>query len=345
MKERIRPVMLTCLPRVGVLFCLLVSPALAAVGEPQGTFSAEDYTKIVVDYMEGNYQNAARALAGVPTKELEAAIEAYRETVIHDSHVKAALLLHTEVVVWTDRDEPFHIRKARAWMRELDAYRRRPFEKNWFLVLGYFYMISLDLEAQPTLEAAASVFPNDVDILLALGTWKETAGWMRRDMDLLEEAEAVYRDILQKEPEMSEAMVRMGRVLALLDREEEALRYLERGLDPRQDPALRFAALLTSGDIYWERGDPAKAIECYRAAVDLDPGCQAAVVALSHALHESGDAGRSYEMVYEFFIGKSTTTEEVFKQQGEFDLWWRYSLRHSNRLNSLLKELRKEVRQ
>jgi tetratricopeptide (TPR) repeat protein len=206
-------------------------------------------------------------------------------------------------------------------------------------------MISLDLEAQPTLEAAASVFPNDVDILLALGTWKETAGWMRRDMDLLEEAEAVYRDILQKEPEMSEAMVRMGRVLALLDREEEALRYLERGLDPRQDPALRFAALLTSGDIYWERGDPAKAIECYRAAVDLDPGCQAAVVALSHALHESGDAGRSYEMVYEFFIGKSTTTEEVFKQQGEFDLWWRYSLRHSNRLNSLLKELRKEVRQ
>ncbi len=328
----------TRLPRAGVLFCLLASPALSALGERQKSFTVEDYTIIVANYMEGYYRNAALALAGVPTEQQEPAIEAYRERVILESHVKAALLLHTEVVMWIRRDESFHIRKARAWMRELDAYRRRPFEKSWYMVLGYFYMRSLDLEAQPTLEAAASLFPKDVEILIALATWKETSGWMRRDEDLLEEAEAIYRDILQQEPETPEAMVRMGRVLEILGQEEEALRYLEWGLDTSKDPPVRFAALLTSGDIYRQRGELAKAIERYRAAAKLDPRCQSGVVALSHALHESGDTGGAYEMVYEFFIGETATTEEE-----EHDLWWKYSLGHSNRLNSLLAELRKEV--
>jgi tetratricopeptide (TPR) repeat protein len=333
--------MLTLWPRAGVLLCLLIYPVYAAAGESQGTFSADDYAKIVADYMEGNYRDAVFALARVPTREQESAIETYREIVLRESHVKAALLLHTEVVMWTDRDEPFHIRSARGWMRELDAYGRRSFEKNWFLVLGYFYMRALDLEAEPTLEAAASVFPNDIDILLALGTWKETAGWMQHDEDLLQEAKDIYGGILQEEPETVEVVIRMGRVLELLDQAEEALRYLEKGLDANRDPALRFAALMTSGDIYRKRGDLAKAIERYQAAVDLDPQCQSAVVALSHALHESGDVGRAYEIVHAFFVEKSPTTKST--RWEDYDLWWRYSLGHSYRLNDLLVELRKEV--
>lgn len=333
------------LPRVGILLCLLACSTFAAVGESQEAFNAEDYAKIVADYMEGNYRSAALTLARVPTREVEAAVDAYRETVIHESDVKAALLLHTEVVLWTDRDEPFHIRNARAWMRELDAYRRRSFEKNWFLVLGYFYMMALDLEAEPTLEAAASVFPKDVEVLLALGTWKETTGWMRRDEDLLEEAEAVYRDVLQHEPELPEAMVRTGRVLGLLYREEEALRYLKRGLNASREPVIRFAAHLMFGDIYRRREERVKAIECYRAAVEMDPGCQAAVVALSHALHDSGDVVHAYEIVHAFFTEKSATTLEVSGGEKDRDLWWRYALGHSHRLNALLTELRKEVEQ
>jgi tetratricopeptide (TPR) repeat protein len=320
------------------LIFLLASPVFSASSERQEPFNVDDYTKIVADYIEGDYRNAALALAIVPTEKQESAIEAYRDRVILESHVKAALLLHTEVVMWTRRDESFHIRKARAWMRELDAYRRRPFEKTWFLVLGYFYMRSVDLETQPTLEAAASVFPKDVEILLALGAWKETAGWMKRDKDLLEEAEAIYRDILQWAEETPEVMVRMGHVLEILDQEEEALGYLEPGLDTCKDPAVCFVALLTSGDIYRQRGELPKAIDRYRAAVELDPWCQSGVVALSHALHESGDTGGAYEMVHEYFIGGRAATEKE-----EHDLWWRYSLGHSNRLNSLLGELRKEV--
>lgn len=337
--------MLVRASRAGVLLFLLVSARLAAVGGPQETFSAEDYGKIVSDYMEGNHRSAALALADVSTDEQESAIEVYREKVIHESHVKAALLLHTEVVLWTHRDAPFHLRKARGWMGELDAYRRRPFEKSWFLTLGYFYMMSLDPETRPTLEAAASVFPNDIDILLALGTWQETAGWMGRDANLVEEAKATYRDILAQEPEMAEALVRTGRVLKLLDQEEEALPYLERGVDTSGDPAVRFAALLTSGDIHRERGDLAKAIECYRSALDLAPASQSAVVALSHALHESGDTARSYEMVHAFFVGGSAKPETITGPREENDLWWRYLLGHSDRLNSLLMELRKEVQQ
>jgi cytochrome c-type biogenesis protein CcmH/NrfG len=205
-------------------------------------------------------------------------------------------------------------------------------------------MRTLSGVAQSALEAAVEAFPKDPELLLALATFYETSGWMQKNGKIISKAESHYRKVLEIEPDSQEAMVRLGRTLALTGRESEALTVLKQGLERTDVPWLEMVVHMTLGDIHRKQGHLPEAVQSYRIAQRMDPSCQSAAVALAFALHQSGDRDGSLEVLQEFFKYAETARPRasgiVVEEQ---DLWWRYVLGDPERYRSLRERLRAEV--
>jgi tetratricopeptide (TPR) repeat protein len=105
----------------------------------------------------------------------------------------------------------------------------------------------------------------------------------------LASAERFFRKALDLEPTLHEARLRLGHVLGLLDRHEEALSELRQVPDDLDDVALRFYAALFVGREEEALGRRAEARAAYDRAASLFPLAQSPYVALSHLARESGD--------------------------------------------------------
>lgn len=316
-------------------------------------FAVEDYAELVHRYLQGDSARSRLALLRVPA---EAALEAAREYMtrwVVEPQIKAAVLLHTDTAMSTSGPEvTLHIQAARQWMRKIDPSPRRSFERRWHLVMAYHYQSELRLrevrpvlwEARSVMESAFELFPDDIDLPMAFGVLHETAGVMLGDLELVDEARKQFRAIVKIEPHHTEAHVRLGHVLALLGRGDEAMEELRWGLEAVDAPPLRLVALLTLGDLCKTKGELTEAIRFYREAVETDPDCQSAAIALAHTLHETGDADGSYEVMAQFLSGR-----EIRRYHGDAgeanlpDLWWRYLFGDSSRFGTLLRELRSET--
>ncbi len=119
---------------------------------------------------------------------------------------------------------------------------------------------------------------------------------------------------------------------------EEALRELKRSLEYTTNPKIRFVAQLLIGHVCTQLGRLPEAIQSFRTALEIDPHCQAAAVALSHALHRAGDRPGSREVLREFLIRGGNLPREP-------DRWIRYLYGSTELLDSTMRETRKEFLQ
>jgi tetratricopeptide (TPR) repeat protein len=144
------------------------------------------------------------------------------------------------------------------------------------------------------------------EMQLALGTAHEK-NWQQEQADgwrlphfapKLEEAEQAFRAALQGTPDMHEARLRLGHVLLLEGKPDEALvtfrevrRHLDRGFD--------YVEQLLEGRAHEQRGDLDRAAEAYRAARAMKPRAQSAVMALAQLAYSRGRRAEALEHVLE----------------------------------------------
>jgi tetratricopeptide (TPR) repeat protein len=111
----------------------------------------------------------------------------------------------------------------------------------------------------------------------------------------LDAAARVYRDGVAAHPEVPEMHLRLGRVLALLERVDGADRHLAMTMTLRPDPRQSYLAALFLGDLRERQHRPDDAMAAYASALQAWPGAQAPVVALARlrVLTGAADAGRA----------------------------------------------------
>lgn len=150
----------------------------------------------------------------------------------------------------------------------------------------------------------------------------------------LADAQALYVRALQRDPDLLEARLRLGRVLLLRDRPGEALPELERVERESLRPTQRCLASLFEGRARERLGDPRGAAVAFGAAVDRAPRARSALVALGRALDR---------------LGEGTRAQEVFDRAlqpgaaGGHDPWLDYILGQPGRIDTLLEGLRSLV--
>jgi tetratricopeptide (TPR) repeat protein len=298
--------------------------------------SLKRYTDLVERYRGGSFNDAATALSQLPRDVTQKASRLYQKEHSSTEDSLSAALLHTDAALIPDSERSFHFRSAMEFLRRLeDEPRRRAAQRQWLLCLAYLFQKEQRyLVALPFLTHAAFLFPDDIEILLALGTSCESAGWIYGYENLIDRAEKVYRDILLIDPTHVEAHLRLGHILKVKGHHEQSAKELSWIAENTESPDVIVVAALVEGDIHRARGDLNRAIESYRAAVELDPSCQAAVTALSHAVHLSGDTVGSHQMLRRLLENDGSGTQE------RTDAWWRYLEGHSERGEAMLKQMR-----
>jgi tetratricopeptide (TPR) repeat protein len=325
------------------IFVLFGSVGLS--GSEAVDFTVDVYAELVHRYLQGDYFGARRALSKVSVEQALEAADEYMTRWVINPQIKAAALIHTDVAVSAGGAEPtLHIEAARKWMQLLEESGRRAFERRWYLVLGYSFQSELRLgDAGTVFETALKMFPDDIEIRKAYATLSETAGWIQEDSKLLKEARKQYRIILETEPDDAEVHVRLGRVLTLLGQGDEAMAELSRGIDAAEIPEIQLAAFLILGDLHGDRGEHHEAMRFYRQALETDPDCQSAAISLAHGLHEAGDASGSYHVLEQFLAARERSHNNERGDGNQLDLWWRFLLGNSDRLDVLLREIRSEI--
>ena len=130
-------------------------------------------------------------------------------------------------------------------------------------------------------------------LLLALGATEEMGWSLHQEEDAppfvdgdLKEAERDYRQALVISPELVEARLRLGRVLALR-KDDEAAKILEQIGEGIEAP-YQYLARLFQGDLYERVGKLQDAERQYLAAVAVMPESQSAFLALAHVRHAQG---------------------------------------------------------
>jgi tetratricopeptide (TPR) repeat protein len=290
---------------VVVLFCEAITVA-----------KQSSYTDVIELYRRGQDEAALHGLAALTPKEVTAArdalLKAFDISSGEESNrvagtIRAAVLLHTTraFVVRSHGDfNEFAIqfKIASTYIDKLASRDRRgAFVRTWRL------QVLASLHGQMAVAAAREFGRRERDpagdppeLLLALGATEEIGWALHRDSDTdpgvngdLKEAERNYRQALVIMPDLTEARLRLGRVLALRG-DGDALKNLEQ-IGPGSEEPYRCLARLFEGEIFEERGDLAEAERRYLAAVSLVPTAQSAYMALAHVRHARGARGEAAE--------------------------------------------------
>ncbi len=111
----------------------------------------------------------------------------------------------------------------------------------------------------------------------------------------LDAAARAYGEGAEAHPDVPEVRLRLGRVLAMLDRLDEADRQLATAMTLRPDARQAYLTTLFLGDLRERQGRREEAMAAYADALQAWPGAQAPVVALARLRVLTGavDAGRA----------------------------------------------------
>jgi Flp pilus assembly protein TadD len=103
-------------------------------------------------------------------------------------------------------------------------------------------------------------------------------------------------------------------VLALLERDDEALAELTLVVEGDASPRQRYLAHLFRGAVSAGRGDTVAARSAYEAAMALAPGRQTALLAMSHLEETAGNVARARALLAPLASGGAD----------DEDPWWTY---------------------
>jgi tetratricopeptide (TPR) repeat protein len=152
------------------------------------------------------------------------------------------------------------------------------------------------------------------------------------------DAERLFRAAIAIDPGFVEARVRLARLLAERGRHDDAASELAAALaSEHSDPAVTYFAHLFSGREDRVRGQFDSAVAHFRAALDLFPGAQSALLGLSQIAVLRSDAAGALEPIRELQAAAAVTG-------GTVDPWWRYSTGLGRNADALLAEMWSSVR-
>jgi tetratricopeptide (TPR) repeat protein len=234
-----------------------------------------------------------------------------------------------------------------------------PFVAAWYhTTTAFMFQRGLYGETVPHLRRAAVVLPDDARILFDRASYAEVQGLPRTQVllsdhdsraarDLIgvpsnarhtlgipdaretnEEAERLFRLALRADPSFVEARVRLGRLLGLRKRHDEAASELARALAANPTGPVLFYAHLFAGRVAQQQGKIAGAAEHYKAADAVFPGAQSAGLARSQAALLESDVAGALESIRR--IDKSSTAR---------DPWRWYQLGAGRDADALLREM------
>jgi len=241
-----------------------------------------------------------------------------------------------------------------AWHEETRSFARR-----FFLALANSCQWdACFLEAQRWAREGLKLFPRDAELLLSAGSTIEESATTWAGGSVVEnpalaprfreaaraaaleraaqfrQAQYRFEEALASDDGLTLARVRRGRVLWRLGEREAAQATLEKAIERAADPPLPYLAHLFLGRVHEDSGRLDQAIEHYRLALGLDPGAQAAAVALSHALRRTGKTEEARDVLRRA-LGYAG-------QRGHRDPYWDYLVGNALHFREQLGALRQE---
>lgn len=241
-----------------------------------------------------------------------------------------------------------------------------PFVGTWYhATLAFMLGNGLNGETAPHLERAAAVLPDDARILFDRASYAEIMGMPRTqvllsDEDVLllearrtgrrlpggrgaqlgiplvqvtnEEAERLFRRALQVDPSFVEARVRLGRLLGVRGRYEEAASELATALSSKPSGIVAFYARLFAGRAARALGKLDEAAEQVAQAVALFPHAQSALLAQSQLALLSADVPSALAPI-----------ERLDRSSSARDPWWVYYLAAGRDGDAILEDMWKAV--
>jgi tetratricopeptide (TPR) repeat protein len=259
---------------------------------------ADDLYRSALDaYLDGDFRRAVATVLPWPAKVVGAAAKRLSRT---GGRVgETALLLHTDLALvlrrhGLEQDARDHLSIARTLAEGADA---PDLHREWLLALAHEHQSrSRNAEALAFYSECARVFPGAGEARLGAGTLHEGSAFFpaafgggRLNLPprrAARAAERSYRDALHVQPALTEARLRLARVLQMKHREEEAVEQLSLVVGSSRDPSLLALAHLFWGEIRETRDDSDGALAHYRAALDADGSLQVAALALARILHQ-----------------------------------------------------------
>jgi tetratricopeptide (TPR) repeat protein len=317
------------------------------------------YAHVLDLYRAGQDQAARRALAEIPSAEIEWSqrilLKAFDSTMGDESSraaasMRVAALVHTErAIAAHDRDNfpewRYQLGMARTYVEKLASRdRSTPFPRTWCLMTMAYLQGHFSLRAAKEFgDWAHESVGDSPELFLAMGATQEM-GWTAQheegaDSPLkgdLKDAERAYRNALAAQPGLVEARLRLGRVLTLHGDTEGAVRILAE-IGEESEAAYRYLARMFEGDLFERRGDAAEAKRRYLAATALLPRAQSAYIALAHVRHSTGARAAAAADV------RATTLDTSVPDIG--DPWFWYARGLSWRANGYLDDLKEMMRQ
>ena len=143
-----------------------------------------------------------------------------------------------------------------------------------------------------------------------------------------------FEQALAMDPQLSEARLRLGRVLWRLGRGREAREPLTQAVTETNGPT-RYLAHLFLGQCLEDDGDLAGAVDHYSAAVAMRPDTQIGAIALAHAQSLRGRSERAREIL-ESVLSLSGRRQTV-------DPYWNYLMGVPATAEALIEDLRRET--
>ena len=245
----------------------------------------------------------------------------------------ARTLLSLIVPKHADRPAPARDSMVRAWYRATLAWMQQ--------------VESYDTDH---LDRARDIFPDDPDILFLSGTLRETyaspeiqaavhslpsiPGGFEMDIGSahseLRQAEGFFRRALAHAPEMAEAHLRLGRVLALQGHDAEAIPELQQALTRLGDEQLEYDGELFIGAAYEGLGRYDEAAAAYEHAASRFPTAQSPLIALSQLARRRGDRTGALAAIARMFALPSPADDD------RRDPWWTYKTAQARNADRLL---------
>lgn len=203
------------------------------------------------------------------------------------------------------------------------------------------------------LDRAREIFPNDPDILFLSGTQHETyasaavqsvregavlpAGvtlLIESEGRELRQAETFFRRSITAKRDQPEAHLRLGHVLAGLNRHADAVPEFEEALNTTVDDLLRYYGLLMLGTSQEALGRYDDAHASYEKASTFYPSAQSPYLALTELARRRGDRTAALRSIQEVF-------DLPWSQFQRYDPWWDYDIAQARNVGDLLKQLRR----
>jgi hypothetical protein len=151
--------------------------------------------------------------------------------------------------------------------------------------------------------------------------------------DSLSKAEAAFKEAIRLDPEFLEARVRLGRVMTLRGRSEEALEFLRPVVEEgRAGSIVGYFAALFLGDVHERAGRHDAALAAYRQASTLYPEAQSPRLALSALAIARGDHAGGI-VALQHLLGLPPD------EQRRHDPWWLYYIGVGRHRDSLMEAL------